>query len=48
LLGVVDNLIKALSTESEEEIEDPFGGEENDSTAELLAKNIHLHISEII
>ena len=31
-----------------EEIEDPFGGDENDVPTALLAKNIHRHVSEII
>jgi len=31
-----------------EEIEDPFGGDENDVPTALLAKNIHRHIAEII
>lgn len=31
-----------------EEIEDPFGGDENDVPTDLLAKNIHRHIAEII
>ena len=31
-----------------EEIEDPFSGDENDIPTELLAKNIELHLSEII
>ncbi len=31
-----------------EEIEDPFGGDENDVPTGLLAKNIHRHVSEII
>lgn len=31
-----------------EEIEDPFGGDENDVPTALIAKNIHRHISEII
>ena len=31
-----------------EEIEDPFGGDENDVPTDLLAKNIHKHIAEII
>jgi putative membrane protein len=31
-----------------EENEDPFGGDENDVPTELLAKNIHRHVSEII
>ncbi len=31
-----------------EEIEDPFGGDENDVPTALLAKNIHRHVAEII
>lgn len=31
-----------------EEIEDPFGGDQNDVPTELLAQNIHRHIAEII
>ena len=31
-----------------EEIEDPFGGDENDIPTALLAKNIHRHVAEII
>jgi ion channel-forming bestrophin family protein len=31
-----------------EEIEDPFGGDENDVPTALLSKNIHRHVSEII
>jgi putative membrane protein len=31
-----------------EEIEDPFGGDENDVPTALLAKNIHKHVAEII
>lgn len=31
-----------------EEIEDPFGGDENDVPTSLLAKNIHRHVAEII
>jgi len=31
-----------------EEIEDPFGGDENDVPTALLAKNIHRHVSEIL
>lgn len=31
-----------------EEIEDPFGGDENDIPTELLSKNIHRHVAEII
>ncbi|HLG40251.1 MAG TPA: bestrophin family protein, partial [Chitinophagaceae bacterium] len=31
-----------------EEIEDPFGGDENDVPTDLLAKNIHKHIAELI
>jgi ion channel-forming bestrophin family protein len=31
-----------------EEIEDPFGGDQNDVPTETLAKNIHRHIAEII
>ena len=31
-----------------EEIEDPFGGDQNDVPTELLAANIHRHIAEII
>lgn len=31
-----------------EEIEDPFGGDENDVPTELLAQNIHRHVAEII
>lgn len=31
-----------------EEIEDPFGGDENDVPTGLLARNIHRHVSEII
>lgn len=31
-----------------EEIEDPFGGDENDIPTEVLAKNIHRHVAEII
>lgn len=31
-----------------EEIEDPFGGDENDVPTGLLAKNIHRHVAEII
>jgi putative membrane protein len=31
-----------------EEIEDPFSGDENDIPTEMLAKNIELHLSEII
>ena len=31
-----------------EEIEDPFGGDQNDVPTETLAHNIHRHIAEII
>lgn len=31
-----------------EEIEDPFGGDDNDVPTELLSQNIHRHIAEII
>jgi putative membrane protein len=31
-----------------EEIEDPFGGDENDVPTHLLATNIQRHIAEII
>lgn len=31
-----------------EEIEDPFGGDENDVPTELLSQNIHKHVAEII
>ncbi len=31
-----------------EEIEDPFGGDQNDVPTETLSKNIHRHINEII
>lgn len=31
-----------------EEIEDPFGGDPNDVPTEILAKNIHKHVAEII
>jgi ion channel-forming bestrophin family protein len=31
-----------------EEIEDPFGGDQNDVPTELLSQNIHKHIAEII
>ena len=31
-----------------EEIEDPFGGDENDVPTETLAQNIHRHVAEII
>ncbi len=31
-----------------EEIEDPFGGDENDVPTALIAKNIHRHVAEII
>ncbi len=31
-----------------EEIEDPFGGDENDIPTELLAQNIHRHVAEIL
>lgn len=31
-----------------EEIEDPFGGDENDVPTGLISKNIHRHVSEII
>ncbi len=31
-----------------EEIEDPFGGDQNDVPTDLLAQNIHRHIAEII
>lgn len=31
-----------------EEIEDPFGGDDNDIPTETLAKNIHRHVAEII
>jgi putative membrane protein len=31
-----------------EEIEDPFGGDENDIPTELLAQNIHRHVGEIL
>ncbi len=31
-----------------EEIEDPFGGDENDVPTELLSQNIHRHVAEII
>lgn len=31
-----------------EEIEDPFGGDENDVPTALLAQNIHRHVAEII
>jgi len=31
-----------------EEIEDPFGGDENDVPTDKLAKNIQLHVAEII
>lgn len=31
-----------------EEIEDPFGGDENDVPTEKLAQNIHRHVAEII
>jgi putative membrane protein len=31
-----------------EEIEDPFGGDENDVPTALLAKNINRHVAEII
>ncbi|MBK6826222.1 MAG: hypothetical protein IPG86_04855 [Chitinophagaceae bacterium] len=31
-----------------EEIEDPFGGDQNDVPTQLLAQNIHRHVAEII
>lgn len=31
-----------------EEIEDPFGGDENDIPTEMLAQNIQKHVAEII
>jgi putative membrane protein len=31
-----------------EEIEDPFGGDENDVPTEKIAQNIHKHIWEIL
>ncbi len=31
-----------------EEIEDPFGGDENDVPTDMIAKNIHRHVAEII
>jgi ion channel-forming bestrophin family protein len=31
-----------------EEIEDPFGGDENDVPTDKLARNIQLHVAEII
>jgi putative membrane protein len=31
-----------------EEIEDPFGGDENDVPTDKLASNIQLHVAEII
>ncbi len=31
-----------------EEIEDPFGGDENDVPTDKLSQNIHLHVAEII
>ena len=31
-----------------EEIEDPFGGDPNDVSTELMAQNIHRHISDIL
>ena len=31
-----------------EEIEDPFGGDENDVPTEKIAQNIHKHVWEIL
>jgi len=31
-----------------EEIEDPFGGDENDVPTDMIAKNIHRHVAEIL
>jgi putative membrane protein len=31
-----------------EEIEDPFGGDDNDVPTDKIAENIHKHVSEIL